>query len=1152
MSGRSALVFRRLDVRRTPGIETPFVIENLTAGINITYGPNASGKSTTALVLQMLLWNDLPDWSRASLAAQIDLDGSAWDVEVDAGVSRARQDGSEAASLPLDASDFRDRYVLTLHDLLQADNADFAGVILRESAGGYDVTAARDELGYRQRPTQPRGNIGRLNEARAKTQNARQTQDALLREQRDLDDLRGQYEQARESGARVALLERALVARQRQQELEVAKDTLAALPESIALLFGDELERLAELDARRLEYEQRARQHDTEIEAATAEIARSGLEGAELPAGSLAALKEQSRQLQELGGSLARAEDERNEQGLLRDRAARQLGQQIDEAQLRRLEAGGLRELVTLARQFEQTQAQLDAAEALRGWLGAPADYGDIERLQRGISQLNGWLRSSGAPATATSAPVAWVPLIVAAGLIALLALVAGIAGHPVLLGLILLAPAPLVLGWIFRPKPATTTSRASHFQDEYLRLGLSQPPGWTVEHVERLGEELGRQLHQQQLARVRAERWSDLEERWQQAAAAHAESERVWGEALTAQGLNEIASTELHTLAQQLDRWQEADTRFAAAEQRVMELDQRHAVLLDALNNSLAAVGYAPSEAHAPIMGYVDNLDERLQQLESARIKRRNAESARDQTAPELARIAAERAAIFKDLDLDEGDERRLADWLEQRDAYLHARKTVEEADVTARQALIELGDERQLAERPAAALEAELETRRLDAAQAEELHRRIVEIETHVADAKRERNLEQALVDEELARDTLRSNRDEGYRLAAGWSLAEHVRQQTRDNDRPQVFHRARDLFVRMTQGRYLLEFDDDPEPAFRALDTTTNINHSLSELSSATRVQLLMAVRIAFVEEMEHGPKLPLILDETLGNADEHRAEAIIRAVCEISRSGRQVFYFTAQHDEVGKWRRMLAEQDDLDYGVISLAEVRQLAESEQRSALEELPLPAPSVAAPNGSSHRAYRELLGVPLIDPRNDVESVHLWYLVRDVDQLHRLLTHGISTWGQLKTLMAYGGAEFIEYEVFEVAQARADVVAAGISARRVGHGRPVDRAAVLDSGAFTETFVERVIEQADRARGDAEALLRRLDSGAVPRMRTDYVESFRSYLSDAGYLDPEEPLDTGEIRARVVGSVSPALAAGLIQPEHIDLLLGFFVPDAD
>lgn len=1144
MSVRSSLVFQQLNVRRTPGIETPYVLDDLSAGINITYGPNASGKSTTAQVLQMLLWSDLPGWSRASLAGHFHLDGSEWSVDIDAGSSEIRRDGNAVSGLPLDGSDYRDRYVLTLHDLLQVDDSNFAAVILRESAGGYDIDAAREMLGYREKPSQPRKNRNALRAAQRRMKEALDEQRELIRQQQDLDRLRDQLAAARSAAAQVDLLEKTLAVQQRMRELGVARSTLDTFPEHIALLSGDELNRLAELDERQADYEQRWREHETELQRAEVEIAATGLDDAALPDGFLTALKERARLLQEISNRCERARSELEDQTRQRDHASRQLGRHADASRLRALNADALRELVALARSLEQARAEYDAAEALRKWLGAPAEFGDIDRLSKGISLLNGWLRSSGAPVVAPDGAGRWLPALVAAALIALLSIAGAIIGHILLLGGMLLAVVPIALAFLLRSNAAPATGHAALYQEEYRRLGLEQPRSWSVEQVHQLVEDLGRQLHEQQLARARAERWDGLEERWRQAAATYQARETEWRAALESFGLEPAGSADLYAIAQNVDRWQDADAQVAIATQ---SFEREHAArneLLGKLNADLALAGYEAASDPSSVLGHVNDLDERLMRLQSARQTRQAAQSVLETTIkPELQRIYRSRRELFDTLGLEVGDTRTLTDWVERREAFIAARGEVEQATRALRQAEMELGENRDFIHLNAAELEARLAAMRSKFEEADGLQEQITRIETLIERAKQSGSLEQAIVEEEQARDVLRADRDEGYRLAAGWQLAQFVRERTRDRDRPQVFHRARELFVRMTQGRYKLEFSDASKPEFRAIDTTTNANHGLDELSSATRVQLLMAVRMAFVEEMEHGPKLPLILDETLGNADEHRAEAIIRAVCEISRSGRQVFYFTAQLDEVSKWRRLLSEHADLPHRVISLVEARKLAEAE-RSILEDLPPATPTVPAPNGATHVTYREVLGVPPIDTRQDVERVHLWYLVPDPGDLHHLLTYGISTWGQLRTLMTYGGGEFIDFEVFEVARARADVIRAAIRARRIGHGRLVDRAAVLDSDAFTPAFVNRVIREVERAAGDAENVLRRLESGAVIRLRTDYIEKFRVYLSDEGYLDPEDPLEEGDVRARVLGEAAEAIASGRIDHDDVEFLL--------
>ena len=170
------------------------------------------------------------------------------------------------------------------------------------------------------------------------------------------------------------------------------------------------------------------------------------------------------------------------------------------------------------------------------------------------------------------------------------------------------------------------------------------------------------------------------------------------------------------------------------------------------------------------------------------------------------------------------------------------------------------------------------------------------------------------------------------------SGYLLADYVSRQQREDEQPRVLRRARELFTRITHGRYELSVHEADPPEFRAKDTAQNRGLALDELSSGTRLQLLLAARVAFVEQQEQAVRVPLILDETLGNSDDRRAGEIIDAVIEICRQGRQVFYFTAQHDEVGKWRKLLGESPQVAHHEVDLAEVRQFSETERVPPME----------------------------------------------------------------------------------------------------------------------------------------------------------------------------------------------------------------------
>ncbi|MEE8143281.1 MAG: SMC family ATPase, partial [Planctomycetota bacterium] len=422
------------------------------------------------------------------------------------------------------------------------------------------------------------------------------------------------------------------------------------------------------------------------------------------------------------------------------------------------------------------------------------------------------------------------------------------------------------------------------------------------------------------------------------------------------------------------------------------------------------------------------------------------------------------------------------------------------------------------------------------------EALHEAIVKIQTRIETAKKARDLETALARHQQSLDLLEEVRERDYAVVVGWVLADYLQKRSRDQERPQVFHRARELFTQITRGHYRLEFEEGDPPAFRALDTTTRIGHSLAELSSGTRVQLLLAVRVAFGEKQERGLRPPLVLDEVLATSDDQRAQAIMEATFAISQSGRQVFYFTAQEDELEKWQALRGQLPEVPFRLIHLAEAR---EGKELSTLRVPRLPESPV--PEGVSHEEYGKTLGVPALHMDQEVGAAHLWHFVEDLPILQRLLKLGIERWGQLQTFLEHGGANLLAEEPRARArvQASAQVWENCVQCFRLGRGKPVDRACLIESRAVTQNFLEEVWDVAQSQNGNAEQLLDTLEKGGVKRFRSGAIEELGAYLEREGYLDLAEPLKLEEIRERVLAAASGALERGVLTMETVERLLG-------
>jgi hypothetical protein len=189
-------------------------------------------------------------------------------------------------------------------------------------------------------------------------------------------------------------------------------------------------------------------------------------------------------------------------------------------------------------------------------------------------------------------------------------------------------------------------------------------------------------------------------------------------------------------------------------------------------------------------------------------------------------------------------------------------------------------------------------------------------------------------------------------------------------------------------------------------------------------------------------------------------------------------------------------------------------------------------------------------VNAPGLDPRRQaVGAVHLWHLIDDPSALHALLKRGIERWGQLRSLVEQGegGASLLPGGAADwpALEARGRALTAAFEAWRVGRGRPVDRAVLLDSGAVSDKFIDAVAALAADCAGDAKALIQALENGQVPRWQANKTEQLRDYLEAEGYLDPRNPATGEDIRIAVLRAVAGDLQQGRLDQGWIDRLIG-------
>jgi len=1195
-----ALTFGRVTVRRMPGItDGGYTLDGLAAGVNIVHGPNASGKSTTARALESLLWPRAAAHRNASLEARFHLAGREWGVEVEGESASYQCDGRDADPPVLPPAEARDRYHLSLHELLRSDNSSFAAEIMRESAGGYDIGRAAESLHIRTTSPRRGKEAEALDEARTRLREAYAAEEALQQDERRLGALAARLEAAEAAALRVGLLERAVEYADAVAAEAAAVAAVAAFPPELASLRGDEADRLDGIRDRLVEVQRLLETAEAERRKAEAELQAAGVLGAAGADGAgsvvqddvvLDTLRARLDSLRALEQAITAKE---TELAGARRQAAEELariGEVVDEATLRGLDVVTLDTLAGFAEEAGRVRAALQAAQArLELLTGDAAREGDAAQVGKGIVLLQQWLRTGdGAdPATAVRERRLRGLGAAAAGVLAAAGLVLLMAGLlPTAVAALLLLAGGVLLFLILRAAPAAADPREAH-RREYERLGLERPRAWTAEGVAEVLDRLEARRAEARLAEERAaerervaRELEGVQRAWTELDARRAELAASFG---VAPALEPAA---LYALANRISRWQDAAGRVAEREAELEYLRRQHADTLADAAARLAPFGYADLHDLPALAGAVEGVARRFEQHRRAATVLRHAEERIAGARSELEKLVAERRSIYERVGLQgDGDFAAAGGWGGKPDvagigarvtdthgvvhattrdpevlvrhwctllpAYRTAVERRQGAEAVRRGAWERLtaaaGYGPGLEDRSADELRAELEEARRVAAAAGELRDEIAGIRTRLDLARRGHAVEAALAEVERCEAALREARDRDILGVVGNTLVAYLQRATRDEQRPAVFHRARELLALITRGRYRLDFEDGANPSFRAVDETTGRGHSLDELSSATRVQLLLAVRLAFVESQESGVRLPLIFDETLGNSDEVRAAAIMDATIALAAEGRQVFYFTAQPDEVAKWRAALERAGAVDWAVFDLADARRLARYEVAPLPATAPAARPELPAPGELSHDEYGRILLVPGLDLFVELGSVHLWYLVDDTALLYRLLTRRIETWGQLRSLVEHGGEALLgeDVRVYPRIRAAARTLETALELARIGRGRPVDREAIEASGAVSKTFMDRVVQLLTELHGDAARLVAAIEGGMLPRFPSNRRELLREFLEEQGYLDPREPLAPEVLRARVFAEVKEEVASGVLDAGLVDRIIG-------
>jgi len=1144
---------RRLAIDRLPGIDEPFALEGLGDGLHVIVGPNGIGKSSLCRATRALLWSDLGPEGYMAASALFDREGEQWRVEREGSRHHWQRDGADVGAPPLPPAHLDGCFFLILRDLLDASSAagsDLAGQIRRQMSGGFDLEEVEAELFGAVSRRHGRGERKDLETAERQVRKAVSGQAEIARQGDRLGGLERQRIDAEAAQRRLAHFEKALEVRDWRAELARVEAELAALPEVLDRLNGPEMDQLEQRERELEEKRDQRRETESELEAALGAAAETRLEEPLDPA-ALATWRERADKLADLEARLEAAREAWKEFQRALAEAGRAVGG--DEGGAPEIDLAGAADLFAFLREATSAESERNAIsqrlELLEGLASSDEDRRQLELHRQGVGSLRDWLRTSYPEAGRRRATIGrWLVAVIAAVLAgAGVQLVLEI--HPGFALLIAVGISLMGTLWLLRPD-----SRARHEREAAERefpADLDPPSPWVADLVMQRLRELEGVLAELDAARQRArdrgvER-AELENKRKTAQGRQPELEQRRRELASRLGLDDIPpDAELVDMARALDQLRRARTAEASAAERVRDLAERHRARLSELSSEIVARGEAEPTDAASVRAGVDRLRDRDTSLHSARTAETRARRSLHQLDGDRTRVEGIISGIYRLAGLADGDRAGLARLLEDLERYRQLRT---ERDGLANS--IHSGEEKltsagelELTRRHRGELEAEKLELEGRTGGLDELHSQIAEIRSEVRRAREGHDLEETIAKRDAALGNLEERRREVMWAGAGRLLLDSVRREHETTQIPRVLERARELLGTFTHHAYELRVAPRDAGSFVAIEARSGAGRRPHELSDGTRAQLLLAARLAFAEEAEHGVRLPLFLDEALDQSDPVRFRAIARSLGRtVEDEGRQIFYLTSDPADARRIQEALDEEGCAAARIIDLAVVRNRAASVPGpEALHVESLPEVLVPSP-GQTPESYGAALGVPPLDPRRDFTAQHLFHLLwDDLPLLHRLLESRIERVGQWLTLSRsraelasrIAAAEGVGSQL----DARAELLEVFCRAWREGRGSPVNRDTIEQSGAVSPRYLEDVVAIARERAGDGERLidvLRDRNDERLQGFRAKATDTLETFLVDEGCIDLRPVLEEAGVITRTM-----AIPAAARLPEPV------------
>ncbi len=1119
--------------------------------VNVVLGANGSGKSTSVLAIQGLLWPEvLARISYPQLQSTWELDNSTLRIERKGKETLWFLDSNKVEAPLVPPPHLAACYTLTLDDIFDGEDKELAEEVERDFAGGYDFKALKESCFHSHSRTQvTRAQVTRARNdlvASEKTlREKRSVQEALFQQERLLEKHYTTLKEIESAEKRERLLEKLLSRTQKLAEHLRLQHEIDSYPEAHSSYRGFEHKRALELLSRseKLQKERKeifSRKHAAEETIGLSRIGSDTLEAfnEELCLKLLESLRSEEHELDSMRGKAleekVRLEDLSSKvPGISKIAQATQIGgKEVDE-------------MLQAYRSFDTARLRYEAKQEELAMLQTELPASVIEQHLANVREKKQLLTNL----VASDASLSRNRLPLAAFSVLSLCL-AGISTHSLdsslprdlhsltvgaLIGVSVLSAIALLIS---RIKAARELKRLS---TTILEDTLEAPT------LQELNKQLDSEIATHSLELERIARTRGVSQSIQLAEEELKNAENNMSQlGLRLGAAPSFSRGGLPYFIESIVEFQKAARSFAASKTRGEFLVGKHAETLLKLNAALSPLS-------APKLSSFVEASASFSRAQTTISQHRNAVSEakllgeQEQTLTQaIGEVDSETQGIFTSLGLSDNS----ADTLEVIDAKHEEFQTLtKRASILAHEFETiekEVGDSESLLLEEEA-IHSLLASSREQLSQKNDLVREIDRVETAIARTKRERVLEKALHQASRAEEKLLELFEKDRSDALASVLVGSVETEYRSRSLPLVLKEAQKLFALFTQGKYTF-LPSDPSASdssgFRAEDTSTGEILPLEHLSRGTRTQLLLAARLAFAKRHELKHPLPFVMDEVLSTSDPQRFAAIAESMLRLAiEENRQILYFSSQPEDLARW---LEVSKRLNLGEVHSQELSPnftpFAPT-NKTAFPEHKVPKPS----NGEDYRSYLQRLAIEELKASTTTDGIHLGYLLDSCDLLYSLLVIGIERYAQFRLLQAGPEALVSELE-FSQAAARAEVLTAIAKAARHGRGKRLTPEVIVEQ-KVSDKLKEPMIDLLEKVDRNASEYLDALKRKEIPGFRQTAISRLEGHFLQEGFVSLDSPLDENEARARVVAEIAPHLQSQILTSESFNSMFSELWP---